>query len=236
MKYINNKSGFSLTELIIGIGILSLVLAMTIATQYQIDKEMKVIDNQIENKIDALGGERALLFDLQDANLSFNNIVVLDNNLKNFFDYIPEFPINSTVLEPQRKLTLTLTGAVSRAEIVIIADDLKAGPNLIYDPVEAYNIGSLPTNINNGSALTFQSVNKNNYIKAQRPNFWVNNKVLFFDTTSRIRPYTVSATAGSFYTWDVFNNSQDTLNAATDSLLVTWGANTSGQITIFEIS
>ncbi len=46
--------------------------------------------------------------------------------------------------------------------------------------------------------------------------------------------YTVSATAGSFYTWDVLNNSQDTLNAATDSLLVTWGANTSGQITIFE--
>ena len=218
MKNINLESGFTLSELVIGIGILSLVVAMTLATQHQIDQKMRAIDNQIENKIDALGGERVLLYDLQDANLSFNNITILDNNLKSFFDYIPELPINSAVSEPERKLTLSLTGSVSRAEIIVIADDLKAGPNLVYDPVEAYNIGTLPTNINSGSALTFQSVNKNNYIKVQRPNFWIDRRVLFFDTTSRVRPLTVSATAeinmnipprSSFYvgTVDVGTNS-----------------------------
>ena len=188
MKKITQESAFTIAEFVVGLGVLSIVLAMTITTQHQIDKEMKIIDNQIENKIDSLGGERVLLFDLQDASLSFNNVVILDNSNKNFFDYIPEFAINSVISEPQRKLTLSLTTPGAKSEIVVIADNLKSGVALIYDPVEAYNIGALPTNINSGSSLNFQSVNKNDYIKMQRPNFWLKNNMLLFDTTSRIRP------------------------------------------------
>ena len=69
-----NKKAFTVVEMIVGLGVLSIALAITLATQFSITKEMKKLDDDIQGKMENLSGEKTILFDIQSANISFNNI------------------------------------------------------------------------------------------------------------------------------------------------------------------
>ena len=179
-----NKKGMTLAETIIGVAVLSISLVIIVSTQLSIKNEMNKLDTKIQGKIEVLGGEKLILFDIQAASLSFNNINIADNNSKNFFDYLPEKSAGLVSNNPDRILTL----AVGRkTEIIFLLQDTKKGSVLIYDPVAAYNIGAASDNFNVAATLTFSSLNKGNFVSNQRAQFWNNGQILFLDTMARIR-------------------------------------------------
>ena len=180
-----NKKAFTVVEMIVGLGVLSIALAITLATQFSITKEMKKLDDDIQGKMENLSGEKTILFDIQSANISFNNILIKDDQGLLFFDYIPEKPVNLATSQPDRRITLSTKGAVK--EIVILMQDVYKGGLLIYDPTAAYKIGDTTNNFNIAATLNFIGLNQNDRIKNQRPNFWSDGQMLLLDTTARIR-------------------------------------------------
>lgn len=192
MKYfkgspLNNKA-MSVTELVVGLGVLAISLSIIMGTHYSITKEMSKLDDTIQGKIENLSGEKNILFDIQAANISFNNLLIRDDAGLLFFDYIPEKPVNLRSANPDRKITLSASGTRAVKEIVLLVQDNQKGGILIYDPTAAYSIGESNNNFNTPASLSFLSLNNNNRIKNQRPQFWLENQLLFLDTTSRIRP------------------------------------------------
>lgn len=184
MKTLFNKKGMTLAETIIGVAILSISLVIILSTQLSIKSELNKLDTKIQGKIETLGGEKLILFDIQAANLSFNNINIADNNAKNFFDYIPEKSSALTSSNPDRILTLAVG---QKTEIMFLLQDTKKGSVLIYDPTAAYKIGAAPTDFNIAAPLIFLSLNNGNFVSNQRSQFWNNGQLLFLDTMARIR-------------------------------------------------
>ena len=80
-----NNKGMTLAETIIGVAVMSISLIIIVSTQLTIKNEMNKLDTKIQGKIEVLGGEKLILFDIQAANLSFNNINIPDDNNRNFF-------------------------------------------------------------------------------------------------------------------------------------------------------
>ena len=180
---INNK-GMTLAETIIGVAVLSISLVIILSTQLTIKNEMNKLDTKIQGRIEVLGGEKLILFDIQAANLSFNNINILDNNSRNFFDYIPEKSASVVNNDPDRILTLAVG---QKSEIIFLLQDTKKGSVLIYDPVAAYSVSPAPNDFNSAATLTFLGLNNGNFISNQRSQFWSNGQILFLDTMARIR-------------------------------------------------
>ena len=187
INYLNNYKAMTVTELVVGLGILSISLSIILATHYSITQEMNKLDNTIQGKIENLAGEKSILFDIQSANISFNNLLIKDDSGQLFFDYIPEKPVNLKLANPDRKMTLSAISANTVKEIVLLVQDNQKGGILIYDPTAAYTIGESNNNFNTAASLSFLSLNNGGRIKNQRPQFWVDNQLLFLDTTSRIR-------------------------------------------------
>ncbi len=183
-KLFSNQQGMTLTETIIGVGVLAVSLIIISGAQLMIQKEMNKFDENIQGKIEVLSGEKIILFDIQSANISFNNIQVLDDNKKNFFDYIPEQSVNAINNNPDRLLTLS---AEKKSEIIFLLQDTKTGSVLIYDPVAAYKVGAAPSDFNKAADLKFIGLNNDNFISNQRAKFWQKGQLLFLDTLARIR-------------------------------------------------
>lgn len=183
-----NEKAMTISELIVGIGVLSISLAIIASTQFTINEEMRKADEIIQGKIENLSGEKQILFDIQAGNVSFNNLLIKDDAGMIFFDYIPEKPVNLILTEPDRKINLSASKAGAVKEIVLLVQDAKLGGILIYDPTAAYDIGVSNNNFNIPAPLTFVGLNKDNRITNQRPLFWSEGQLLFLDTTSRIRP------------------------------------------------
>lgn len=180
-----NQNGMTLIETLVGIGVLSISLVIIAGAQLMIKKEMAKLDDKIQGKIEVLSGEKLILFDIQAANISFNNMNVLDNNNNNFFDFVPEKSANTTADSPDRILTLA---EGEKSEIFFLLQDTKKGPVLIYDPISAYKVGPAPSDFNLPATLTFVSLNQGNFVSNQRVNFWENGQLLFLDTLARVRP------------------------------------------------
>ncbi len=188
-NFLLNNKGITVTELVVGIGILTISLAIILSTHFSITQEMKKMDVIIQGKIETLSGEKSILFDIQEANISFNNLLIKDDNGAMFFDYIPEKPVNIFLKNPDRRITLSSTGTAQK-EMVLLVQDNRKGSLLIYDPTAAYVIGESVTDFNVAASLSFISLNYNGRIVSQRPLFWTENQLLFLDTASRIRPTT----------------------------------------------
>jgi hypothetical protein len=51
----------------------------------------------------------------------------------------------------------------------------------------AYNVGPSSSDFNQAASLSFVSLNRNAWVAAQRPGFWVANKTLMLDTPAKVR-------------------------------------------------
>lgn len=187
-----NEKGFTLTELIVGLGVSMLVAIFTITTMGSFMFRQRKAQTAAIEYIDKTIAERVLLLDLRNADPSFNNInAVKDRKGLGFFDYFPDVP--ATLLsEKERSLTLTLDSSIdprTPSEIYFLVLDLKAGmkPLVIYDPVAAYIVGPTPKDFNQAATLTYAGLNNNNFLSNQ-DNFWIQEQFYMFDTPARFRP------------------------------------------------
>lgn len=182
---IKNNKGFTLVEVLFSVVLAGIVMAMIVASQLLMNKETSKLTRELEDSIDTVLAERTILLNLRQVDPSYNNLIQLDDNGLQFFDYYPDISENMLGNSNSRTLTLQPNGTTS---IHFLIQDLAAGPLLLYDPVAAYNIGPIPTNLNQAASLSFISLNKSNWITGQRPSFWANDQLLFLDSVSKVRP------------------------------------------------
>lgn len=180
-----NNKGFTIIEVLFSVVFTAIVMGMIVASQLMMTKETSRMTQDLENSIDTVLAERTILLNLRQVDPSYNNLVQLDDNGLQFFDYYPDVSENQLGNGNSRTLTLQQGGATS---VHFLIQDLTAGPLLLYDPVAAFNIGSIPSNLNQAASLSFVSLNKSNWVLGQRPQMWVNDQMIYLDTVSKIRP------------------------------------------------
>lgn len=183
------ESGFTLIELMMALGLSGMAILILVGVQQMYAGQQKKLGDKIEADSDADIGRRVLLQDLKAIDPSFSNLLLKDNDGRAFFDYYPD--ISETALGGVTSRTLTLSLKGRKEAVFLVQDDLADPlPILIYDPVAAYNVGATPVDMNVAASITFNSLNKNNWITSQRPGFWRNLQLLMLDTPAMVRSST----------------------------------------------
>ncbi|MEK2690509.1 prepilin-type N-terminal cleavage/methylation domain-containing protein [Bdellovibrio sp. GT3] len=185
-----NQKGLTIVELMVGIGLSAIVILVVVAVQVQMAKEQTKLTRQLDDSIDQNLAERIIFKNLNGLEVSYNNIVVNDDNGNNFYDFYPDVTENVLVKRADREFTLSLSSG--RSEFFVVTQDFASGPLLNYDPVWAYDVGADPGDPNKPASLTFNGAKSRKWISNEanggRAGFWKDGNILFFDTPSRIRP------------------------------------------------
>lgn len=184
MKHINNR-GLTAVELLVGIGLVAILTTAVVTTQMSVTKDQVKLTKELEDSIDTKMAERILFSDFNNVDPSYNNLNVLDDAGKKFFDYYPDVPANAVLNGLERQVTLRLSG---RREFVIMNQDQTAGAMLVYDPVLAYLVGDAPDDFNQSASLQFKGLDFNSKVTSQRPALWRNGRTVMLDTPARLRP------------------------------------------------
>lgn len=182
---LRSQSGFSLIELMVSVGIMGVTSVLILGTFTDTFRMNQQVSNILNQKTDVLVGENVIFNDLRNIDPSFNVIDLRDDSGNGFYDYIPDVPEKFLRGQVSRKVTLKKDGL---KEFYFLESDVAAGSLLIFDPVNAYRIGSAPADVNSAASLTFISLNQNAVIANQRPQFWKDGRLLMLDTPARVRP------------------------------------------------
>ncbi|MDG0815886.1 PilW family protein [Bdellovibrio svalbardensis] len=185
-----NQKGFSLSEVLVGVALMSIV-GMVAASFFVFSKKAQTeITNEIEDKTDSIIAERMLLKDLKYSEPSFNNVLVKDDKGLAFFAFDSERS-SRTLDDMPRMLTLQMAG---KKEFSFLIVNDKLGGSLMYTPSAAYNIPYVPKDPNVAAPLNFVSLNKmnngKNTVKSANAMLWNPGVILMLDTPAMVREMT----------------------------------------------
>jgi|GEM_PF-1394382 len=201
----HNQRGFSLLEVVMGLGLSTLLVLAIYVFYSSFNKQIVDLSNEIEIATDIESGQRIMLKDLKMVDTSFGIITVEDDAGKPFFEYFPDVPENEIPAPVSRTITLKQNG---KHELVLLLHDQNAHsiPTLNYDPSWAYQITAAGSNPE--GTVQFRHVNwaqagtggHGNMISELRrretdpssghvltPGFWNQGQLLMFDMTSNFR-------------------------------------------------
>nr|BFD60285.1 hypothetical protein CKG001_23920 [Bdellovibrio sp. CKG001]BFD63700.1 hypothetical protein BdHM001_23810 [Bdellovibrio sp. HM001]BFD66125.1 hypothetical protein HAGR004_11470 [Bdellovibrio sp. HAGR004] len=183
-----NQRGFTLAEMIVGVALMG-IMGMVAASFFVFTAKTKTeITNEIEDKVDSILAERMILRDLKNSEPSFNNLNVLDDYGRRFFDYVSDAS-ETAVDNSERKLTLE---AGRRHEVIFITTAERKGGTILYTPASAYEVGNPPADPRQAASLNFVSLNKNNEVTFANDKIWVGGNVVMLDTPTTVREMTSS--------------------------------------------
>lgn len=161
-----NRAGFTITEILVAIGLVGVAILGT----FNVLSYFKLQYNRSFLKTDAslstTLGERFLYTQFKNAYPSFNNLVgpdVLDDNGKNFYDLVSDYPVN---LMPAEDRSRELTLEPGRREVTyVIVGSAQEGPVLYIDPVKLFNVSPTANGMISG-ALDYVGFTNNGYIQS----------------------------------------------------------------------
>lgn len=179
----NNTRGFTLVEIMVGVGILG-ILGLTVgAFLLFAKKESNSFQNELLTETDVLIFERVLMRDLKASAPSFNNLVVRDLNGLNFFDYITD--VEETTSKNARVVELV----PDKGEFIMIVDAADA-TSMLYSPEKAYDVGSIAPGVSTAAPLKFVSLNKDDIVHkttSRVSSIWVTKNILMLDSPALFR-------------------------------------------------
>jgi len=181
---IKNNRGFTLTETLVAIGLLAIVSAATAMIIAESTRDIKKLERDMSDATEDEIAERVLMKDLKQAEPSFNNIIMRDDNGNDFFDFVADAVDKIAVENSTRDYTLKMDGKTS---FTLVINDEAPGGAIFYDPVMAYTIGPEPADWDIAATLTFNSLNKDSYLQKQNPALWTAGRILLLDTPIAIR-------------------------------------------------
>lgn len=179
LRHIKNNRGVTITELMIAVG-LSSIVGLGIFQVLTDNKQMqKVFSEKMDERIEANLADKLVLRDLRAAGPSLNNIKYKDDKNLNFFDYEPDR--SSTFYRSQSVVSRTMTLELGKANnfmYFLAFDDLR-GKGLFADAVTFFEVGAPPANPNQPASLTYRGINYNNYLTAKDSSgSYMNNPLL----------------------------------------------------------
>lgn len=181
-----NQKGYTLVEFAITVGLTAIVASFIATSMVSYNTYKQQMMNSFEQSQDVTGGQRIILSDLKNSEISYNNLTMVDDDNRAFFDYIPDVGSQFSAATTTRTKTLKAPGDT----FYLLENDLSAGPLLVYDPVAAYSVGATPADPNAAASLNYVSLNQNSWVTSRRPYFWREGQLLMLDTPALIRPTT----------------------------------------------
>lgn len=166
LKYFHNHKGITITELLIAMGLSSLVGLGVFQVMNSNDSMQKMFSQKMDDRIEANLADKLIMQDLRATGPSLNNIKFPDDNKLNFYDFDPD---RSTVFYRTQKTvsrTVTLREGGTTTMYFLAFDDLR-GKGLFADAVTFFQVGASPANMNQPASLTYRGINYNNYLMAQ---------------------------------------------------------------------
>ncbi|MBS1971606.1 MAG: prepilin-type N-terminal cleavage/methylation domain-containing protein [Bdellovibrionales bacterium] len=179
-----NNRGFSLVETLIAIGLLGIVTGATAMIIAESSKSLKGLEKQISDATESEIAERVLMRDLKGSEPSFNNVIMIDDAGKNFFDYVSDAIDKTTITNSAREYTMDIS---KKSTFTMATIDESPGGAIFYEPVMAYSVGEEPLQFDQAAQLTFVSLNKDNYLALQNPAYWSTGRILMLDTPTAVR-------------------------------------------------
>lgn len=166
LMYVHNNKGVTITELLIAIGLSSIVGLGVFEALKDTNNWNKTFSAKMDDQIEANLADKLILRDLRAAGPSMNNLRVRDDNNLNFYDFEPD---RSTAFyrgqtTPSRTVTLKQGG--NTFMYFLAFDDLR-GKGLFADAVTFFQVGAPPANIYQPASLTYRGLNYNNYLMAK---------------------------------------------------------------------
>lgn len=184
MINLKSKLGFTAVEVVLGLVIAALIWLALTSTLTIFRKEESNVRGGAENAIETAIVERVILADLNNIEVSFNNLKIEDDFKQEFFQFHSDVPRNVVVGSLNREITLNAT---SKRDFYFLIQDLTAGAMMIYDPAAAYIVGAAPDDFNEAANLSFAGINQDNWVGKIRPEFWRDGRLLMLDTSARVR-------------------------------------------------
>lgn len=143
-KIFLNKKGFTLTEIVIGLGLLTFVTLATSSFMLSSVQNTLNTTNEVVQRIDKTNAEVQIIKDLKLVFPSFATLNLSDDSSKNFFDILPSESVS--IVGPKslsvfREKTLKNIGD----EIIFALYDQSKSVGIPYDPVWAYTFGAVST-------------------------------------------------------------------------------------------
>lgn len=139
-----DNTGFTLTEVAIGLGLIAFITLGTTTFMLSSVKSTINITNEVVQRIDKTNAEVQIIKDLKQVFPSFSVMSLNDDSSKNFFDILPSESVS--IVSPKsmalfREKTLKDIGD----EIIFALYDQGRGVGTPYDPVWAYTFGAVST-------------------------------------------------------------------------------------------
>ncbi|MCM2280919.1 MAG: hypothetical protein NDI61_03635 [Bdellovibrionaceae bacterium] len=178
----SNAQGFSMVELIVAVGVAVTVVLIASSVLYELQNSSNRLRKAMDQEIDFSIGIREMVNLLRKSALSYNNLIVQDDNGRNFFDLITDITATQIpdISARSRRLTLSLApGGIT--QLVFIFNDDPASQGFLYNPIDAYNVGPPPGNLDVSGAINYRGINADNVVAARAPGVWrQGNLVLLF--------------------------------------------------------
>lgn len=183
-KFLKNNKGVTITELMIAVGLSSIVGLGIFQVLTDNGKMQKMFSEKMDERIEANLADKLILRDLRAAGPSLNNISFRDDSNLNFFDFEPDR--SSTFYRSQSTVSRTITlkyGAKNSFVYFLAFDDLR-GKGLFADAVTFFQVGSPPPDPNQPASLTYRGINYNNYLTAKDSSGNYLNNPLLIDSVN----------------------------------------------------
>lgn len=183
------NKGFTLIEMIVGLAIAVILglISLQFLTQYQ--NSTKRLEKVIDYKIDALLADKIILKDFRLAFPSLNQIRVIDDNSKSFFDKYDKVDSttgldtsdNSSENDYTRIFRLDADTSVNK-NMYMLLHDMTRGEMLYAEPVTFYDIGP-PADINTPAPLTFNEAKLKSYIASKNGKMLETGSLVYIESS-----------------------------------------------------
>lgn len=164
---LKNNLGFTITELMVAIGLSSIVGIGIFQVLTNTSKMQKVFSEKMDERVEANLADKLILRDLRNAGPSLNNIIFKDDNGLNFFDFDIDRSSAFYRSQTNKKRFYTLKQNTPRTFIYFMSFDDLRGKGLFADAVTFFQVGAPPANPNQPATLTYKGINYNNYLTAK---------------------------------------------------------------------
>lgn len=184
-------------EMIVTLAILSVLISAGFVILNLTQKTFITTSQDLNNVTEKSLGERAVWLNLLNAGPSFNNINQADDNNRQFFDFLPDYPAKTISPIDAQKRVLTLDALGESIPFLIFDKDNY--PPVYYDPARAYTIVT-SGNVSLSGTLTFTGVNKDGYLQSLNPNIYRENQLVLLYSPVHLRPPGTAMTTAPHFT------------------------------------
>lgn len=164
--HIHNNKGVTITELLIAIGLSSIVGLGVFQVLNDNNSLQKMFSQKMDDRIEANLADKLILRDLRAAGPSMNNLKIADDKNLNFYDFEPDRSTAFYRGQTTVSRTVTLKEGGNTFMYFLAFDDLR-GKGLFTDAATFFEVGAPPANINQPATLTYRGLNYNNYLTAK---------------------------------------------------------------------